>query len=304
MALLREHGPLSTTEWAQLLVSQGHGFLGEMTEVVEYLEHPLLGTLPDRRHIALDTVLDGRVLTHRLTEAEIASGIVDAKPDLVPLTVLVSAEGGYGAREFTTIFRGLDDEIFSARGVENPDWPEDEALLLEPGVLDGRTAGDVVGLHAQGGTLRLRPVELPLASAPDLAGPLARVVPEDAVEDLDTVLWQLMLDDSSLFAEPTVPLGELIAAAGFACSGDSIAAADFDFEAERARTRVAMVARIYQLDPDSARAVIAFAELVRSVVGQGEADARAAADAVISAQPETYVALVGPEAARAALGEG
>ena len=91
MALLREHGPLSTTEWAQLLVSQGHGFLGEMTEVVEYLEHPLLGTLPDRRHIALDTVLDGRVLTHRLTEAEIASGIVDAKPDLVPLTVLVSA---------------------------------------------------------------------------------------------------------------------------------------------------------------------------------------------------------------------
>lgn len=299
MALLREHGPLSTREWAQLLTAEGHGYIGEMTELAEYLEHPMLGALPDERNIALDTLLEQRVLTHRLTDAEIASGILDANPDLAPLTVLALAEDGYDA-DFSIIFRGIDDEVFDQRGVENPDWPADEALLLEPGTLDGFAAGDLITLSAEDGSLRLRPVDVSLRPAPSLAGPLVRTVPADAMEDLDTVLWQLMHDDPSLFTEPTVPLGELIADAGFTHSGDSIAADGFDFAAQHARDRVQMVSSLYELDEDHARAAIAFVDLVHAIADAGE-DEGALADATISADPEAYAALIEPGAARAVL---
>ncbi|WP_447397396.1 hypothetical protein, partial [Staphylococcus aureus] len=71
MELLREHGPQTAADWGTLLADAGHGTAEDMAEFVEYVEDPLLGYLSEERYAALDTLFEHRVLTHRLTEAEI-----------------------------------------------------------------------------------------------------------------------------------------------------------------------------------------------------------------------------------------
>ena len=58
----------------------GHGTAEDMTEFVEYVEDPLLGYLSEERYAALDTLFEHRVLTHRLTEAEIKSAFSTRTP--------------------------------------------------------------------------------------------------------------------------------------------------------------------------------------------------------------------------------
>ncbi|MGF7121267.1 SEC-C metal-binding domain-containing protein [Rhodococcus sp. BE178] len=299
MTILREHGALTTEEWGRRLADAGYGSAREIEDVVEALDDYDLGFLPDGRNLALGPLLEGRTLTHRLTDAEIAAGILDANPDLTPLTTFAfDSEQG-----FRVVFEGLDDDVFAERGVTDPDFLYDEGLLLEPGALAGYAAGDLVAITAVDGGLELRRVAGEPASAPDLTAALRRIVPEDAAEHLDALVWQLMIDDPALFVAPTVPLAELIDAAGYVRDGDYLAVRGFDFATHRLAAQIGMVAREHELHPDEARAVVEFLDLVRQTQEQAAlgADPRTYAHEQISADVDAFVLLSDPAVAAAAL---
>ncbi|MFC9767715.1 SEC-C metal-binding domain-containing protein [Rhodococcus jostii] len=305
MALLREHGPLHPGEWARLLVTEGHGDLADMEELAECIGHPRLGFLADGRSVALDSLLAGRVLTHRLTDTEIASGILDANPDLTPLLPFDDHDPAAGG--LRTLFRDLDDDVFDDRGIGDPEWPKDAALLLEPDTLTEMRAGDLVALAFVDGVLRLTAVgSAPSAApapAPDLTGALADLVSEDGPEPLDGVIWQLMADEASLLTSPTIPLGDLLTAAGYVCDGDFIAVAGFDFAAHRGQSHLAMVAAAHHLTDDETDAVTAFLALIGVLERTPDDERERAVDAILASMFDRFAGLAHPNAARAAFGE-
>ncbi|MFD9669748.1 SEC-C metal-binding domain-containing protein [Rhodococcus sp. NPDC059968] len=301
MALLREHGPMNPDEWARLLVAEGHGYLADMEELAEYIGHPRLGYLADGRSAALDSLLDGRVLTHRLTAVEISSGILDAHPDLTPLLPFDDHDPAAGGLH--TIFRDLDDDLFDERGVRDPDWPADAALLLEPDALAEFRPGDLVALALVDGVLRLTAAAGPPAAAPDLTGALAGLVPQEGPGPLDGIVWQLMADDRTLLTAPTLPLGDLITDAGYVCDGDFIAARGFDFAAHRGKSHLATVAAAHHLTDDETDAVMAFLALIGVLERTPDDERERAVDAVVASARDRFAYLASPNAARAAFGE-
>jgi tetratricopeptide (TPR) repeat protein len=301
MTVLREHGPMHPDDWARRLVAEGHGYLADMEELTEYIDHPRLGYLADGRSAALDSLLAGRVLTHRLTDTEISSGILDAHPDLTPLLPFDDHDPAAGG--LRTLFRDLDDDIFDERGVHDPDWPADAALLLEPDTLADFRAGDLVALAFVDGRLQLTAATAPPAAAPDLTGALAELVPMDRPEPLDDIVWQLMADDRDLFAAPTTPLGDLLTDAGYVCDGDVIAAAGFDFAAHRGKSHLATVTAAHHLTDDETDAVLAFLALIGAIEHTPDDERERAVDAVVANVFDRFAGLARPNAARAAFGE-
>ncbi|TQF73920.1 hypothetical protein FK531_04390 [Rhodococcus spelaei] len=301
MGILREHGPLTAEDWGQLLADAGHGPVVEMTQLVELLDDEDLGYLPDGRTVALESLLEGRVFTHRLTETEVAAGILDANPDLAALTVFILDSDQERAGQFRVVFADADEPTFADRGVEDPHFPYSEGLLLERDALSSYTAGDLVALAVRDGLVELTPADS--VETPDLSVGLGRILGEEGADNLDAVVWQLMADDQELFTAPTAPIGELIEAAGFERDGDYVAVRGFDFEAHHLATHIGMVAREHELHPDEAAAVVAFLALVGQTrdVAQEGTDPGSWAREHVSVEPGRYAGLADPVAAAAAL---
>lgn len=298
IALLRRRGPLSVDDWAAALVELGHGTAAAMTELVRGLDGPGLGALADGRLAALDTLLEGRVFTHRLSAEEIASGVVDIDPDLSALAALVvSADGEC---EVDVVLPTADAAVLAARGRTDVAAPEVERLLLDPDALAEQAAGDLIGLGLAGGVLRLVRVDA-TAAAPDLAASLRAIL--IAAEHTDPVVWQLVADDPELFTAPTPPLTDLLAAAGYECERNYLAPAGFDFDAHHRASLVASIARENRLHPAEADAVVDFTDLVHAIaeaVERGE-EPDVVAAARVSAAPDAFVRLEDPSAAAVAL---
>ncbi|MFE3292569.1 SEC-C metal-binding domain-containing protein [Rhodococcus sp. NPDC059234] len=301
MSILREQGPLTAQDWGQLLADAGHGPVAEMVQLVELLDDEDVGYLPDGRTVALDSLLEGRVFTHRLTETEIAAGILDANPDLTPLTVYVLDSDQERAGQFRVVFADADEPTFADRGVDDPNFPYGEGLLLAADALSSYAAGDLVGLAVRGGQVELERVDA--VEAADVSAGLGRILGDEGADNLDAVVWQLAADDPALFTRPAAPLGELIEAAGFERDGDYVAVRGFDFEAHHLATHIGMVAREHELHPDEASAVVAFLALVgqtRDVAHDGT-DPGSWAREHVSSEPDRYAGLADPVAAAAAL---
>lgn len=297
IADLRECGPSTNEDWTRRLVDAGHGSVQEMTEFVELLDHPLVVLLADGRNAVLDTLLEGRVFTHRLSAGEVASGLLHADPDLAPLVLLAMAHDGGPVR---VLFSEYDVDQIVALGIADEDFPDGAGLLFGPEALQGYSSGDVVAVTVgSGGTLELSSVGADLVETPGMADRLAGIVGADNADNLETVAWQLLADDDALFTVPTVPLGELIEAAGYDREGDYVAARGFDFDAHRLSSHVALVARDHELHPDEAAAVVSLVQLVGIVhddeLGLDEVRGRVGEDA------DSFVGLEDPAAAAAAL---
>ncbi|MDV8023785.1 hypothetical protein [Rhodococcus sp. IEGM 1330] len=237
--VLRELGLLSTEDWANAMSDRGFGHRRDMYELVDTVDSVDLAFLPDMRNIAVDVLLDGRVLTHRLTQREVASDIIVAIDDLSPITTLLQfAEDPAGLR---ATYRGVgDDEIFASLGIDDPFWPHSEALVLPQGTLSDYEQGDLVSLVVVGGVVRIRAVDGPLEQI-DVSAAVREIVPEDTTVDRDAVVYQLMHDQPDLFTQPCPPLSEIFAGAGIEQSEDLVARAGFEFDAAMATTRTNMV---------------------------------------------------------------
>ncbi|WP_245005841.1 MULTISPECIES: SEC-C domain-containing protein [Rhodococcus] len=304
MELLREHGPQTAADWGNLLADAGHGTPDDMTEFVEYVEDPLLGYLTGARYAALDTLFEHRILTHRLTDAEISSGVLDANPDLMVLRVFLDSFDDTEDREIRVVHRGLDDAALAERGIDDPTFPADEGFLLAPDALSECAAGDLIGLFVADRELTLCTVADVVDPTPGFADALANILTDTGAETLDAIVWQLMLEEPTLFRQPAAPLGELLESAGYVRDGDYVAIEGFDFEAFHLANRARMLEIRDNLHPDEAAAVIALVDLVSAAHLEFPEDTSEIGDwarAQITENPQIYVAVAEPPAAAAAL---
>ncbi|MEV2226118.1 SEC-C domain-containing protein [Nocardia vinacea] len=295
-ALLRAHGPLDDDEWEDLLVEKGLGDPDQMWELIEEFDHPAVGFLPDGRNIALDSLLDGRVLTHRLTEQEITSGLIAADPDLGPLLGPgdTSIDGLGGAR---IGFPDLEPALLAGR--PGLDGYRGHTLILGPAALRDLDAGILVSLEIINGTARLAIVSGEV-SAPDVAEGLLNHVPDGVALEVDELVWALMSDDPALFTAPSLPLSELVPAAGFGLHGVHVARAGFDWNGFEADLAARVITLRHDLDGDQARTVLAFHALIDTLTTAAP-DRRGAV--LADADVATLVGLADPDVASAAYRE-
>ncbi|WP_043826876.1 YecA family protein [Rhodococcus opacus] len=287
LGLLRERGPLSDRELTVALADAGWGGVDELIEYVEEFDAPLLGILPDDRKVALDVLLAGRVLTHRLTAEEIAADVVEPD-DYGSLLHLASGEPDVDG--FEVVF--LDDEAneLAARGGESANWSDDEVLALPRGTLAHRSPGDLLAMIATDSGVRLDFVGGPVADAPELALRLTRRLRESVVIDLEEEVWHLLVDDPAAFTVPGLPLADIVEAAGFDRSGQLVAPRGFDFEAYGRDLMVGVYGDELGVPRDAALAVATLVSLATALEEDGEEDIQA----TFFARPELYTALADP----------
>jgi hypothetical protein len=221
LEILREHGPLTDEAWAKALVRAGHGGYQNMLDHVESLDSPGVGFFDDERNVALDGLLEGRILTHRLTQREIASDILEATRELTAIAGLVQNEDDASDFEIVLGAPFTPQAVFDDRGFEDAESLE-VGLLLPRGTLAGYAVDDLVGLYVESGAVRLRRVAEPSIDEA-MIDRLRALVPAGTPKYVDSVVWQLMYESPSAFREATVPLDELCALAGLAIGVDHVA---------------------------------------------------------------------------------
>ncbi|MFD9666464.1 hypothetical protein ACFWAY_33420 [Rhodococcus sp. NPDC059968] len=269
MGLLRERGPLSDRELAVALADSGRGDIHELLEDVVDLEAPLLGYLPDGRNVALDVLLSGRVLTHRLTAWEISADVVEME-DFEPLLHLASGEPEVDG--FAVAFGGEHADELAVRGVDGGPWSDEAVLVLPKGTLVQRSPGDLLALSTSDSGVHLDFVAEPVADAPDLAPRFTQRLTESAVVDLEEEVWQLLVDDPAAFAVPTLPLAEMVEAADFDRSGQLVAPRGFDFDEYGQVLLIRVYAEQLGLPVEAAPALAMLVSLVTALAEDDDQD--------------------------------
>lgn len=223
--LLSRHGPQTVSRWSELIVEYGITDPRRAAELAEAGDDPITCRLADGRVGVVDALAEGRVLTHRLSAAEIAVDVLDAVPDLEIFLHLEERSPG-----IELVFPETGAAVLAERGIDDPRWCPEVGLLLEPGALSGRRPGDLIGVRASWDALFLETVDAEEVSAPaDLPARLAATIGLGTRHLLDDVVWQLMADDPAAFTDPAPPLTELLAAADLQLSGSFVIHSGLDF---------------------------------------------------------------------------
>ena len=297
MTALRERGPLSLEEWAQCVSEFGSP--SDIAEVLEYLDDPMIGYLPGGKYVALDELLEGLVFTHRLSEIEIASEVLEATPDLEPVLRFASSIDG----EVRVVEAEFEQDLLRERGIDAAF--SRRVVALPRGTLANFAAGDLIAIAIEDGELTVWQADV--EDEPDLAQTLEKIFAENGVEALEAVGWQLAVDDSSLFTVPSTPVGEMFAAAGYEHQRELLARNGFDFAAYAVQIQTAEIASTYDLTHDEAVAVVAFADLAQRGYVDAEIenlDLRDWARRHVGVVPDSFAALADAGAAVAAFDLG
>ena len=265
--------------------------------------------LVDGRWAWLAGLLEGRILTHRLSAVEAAGDVVVLDVDLAPLTMLTGRDTYRRLSDGSpiTVASGLrDSDVLAARAI--PESAVDsEMWLLAPGRFEavGVGAGDLIGVRVRTHGLELTKVSDTELAPCDIGSALGGLLDEqdsDQPQMVDVAAWTVCASDDNVFREPAVPLGELLSASELACDGDWVAARGFDFDAWYMTDRIEALkdryAR-YQLSDDEALAVLVTVRLYEQIrglieavtdahdnAGGGEHDLGEIIAAVLDPQPE------------------
>lgn len=226
--LLRRHGAMDLTALAARLRAEGFD-LGEDPEAFlddELIERDDLDELPDGRQLDLATTVDGAVATSRLTDEEIATGLVQVEPEL-ELLLLPDVE------EFRLPDRGTAE--IRLVGAGDPETDLGQWLLSgPPGWLDHLQAGELAAFRLDGGVLHVHPAgqsAAPEQAAAALADTFAEQSPEGEPIETRQLLLAVLVDRPQVLAEPLPPLTDLLDAAELETDGDWVGEAGTDWGA-------------------------------------------------------------------------
>lgn len=260
LEVVRAHGPLSTEELADHLEEAGLGSAEQLTlDLEDSPPHPMLWWLPDGRIVAMDVLFDGRVLTHRLTAADIARDIVDIH-DVEPLLALVSEDD-----EFDLIRLDSSEDILAQRDSSAGDFSGAEAVVFPAGTLAGRESGDLLVLTARDGRLSFTVVDDEPGTATEFVEALTSAVAREQTASLEGVFLQVCAEAPGAFTTPSVPLSELLSGAGLVRSGDLVAPEGFDLEGHISRSMFEAYADRLGIPVDAVPGVALFASLVEAL---------------------------------------
>jgi tetratricopeptide (TPR) repeat protein len=235
--LLAAHQPIAVPELVELLAREGMVAPKDEDPLRWVTRHlnvaPGTWQLPDRRMIDTQTLFEGLVLTHRLTITEIATGIIEMEPDLIPLFLAdrVDAESDEDAY---LLLAGGSRGVIGRFLLTSQDRRRDRfGLKVPPEWLGSVTDGDLIAFSLSDGTVSIRRVdEDPPPPADTVHQLLAayRTVygthatdpdylwPEPRVQILD-VFTVALAGQPTLFREPLPPLSVLFDTAGLRTNG-------------------------------------------------------------------------------------
>jgi hypothetical protein len=255
---LAAHQPVTIAELADLLVGEGlTPPEGEdpLTWAINHLVAlPGSWQLPDGRVIDAHTCCEGLTLTHRLTMAEIATGVIAMEPDLIPLLLITRGQGDDHV-VLASGGRGIIGRFFPPIG-KRAFWNgacEQFGLKVPRARLARFAGGDLIIVRVVKGRLSIRKVSqnLPLSEAVVqslraayvkvcMAEPARHEQDERPAQILDVFAVALTEQQSGafpefpesplrlrtpsqqqsrLFARPLRPLGELLEATGLKVDG-------------------------------------------------------------------------------------
>lgn len=258
LPLLREHGPLTLDEIGERLASGGDA--DDLNLPIEELPlHPMLAYLSDDRYAAFDALLGGRVLTHRLTESEIASAVLPVD-EFSPLLVFVTGDEAYDLVE-------VDDEPdrLADRGIVDLESFSGEALVFRRGAFAERSPGDLVAATVTDTGLVIAPAVATTDSAPELASVLEAALASGDPAQLEASVFAAMVEAPTAFTEPGLPLSEQIEKSGLEMSGGLVAPSGFDFAGYLARSAFDSYAEQVGVPVEAVPGVVLFASLVDAI---------------------------------------
>ncbi len=258
-AVLVEQGPMTADELAAVLSAQGQDLGDEPPEVVKAaLDEPGMAFLPDRRLCDLEALLDGLMVSRRLTGEEAVEEIVDADPDLLPLRLIeldpLPLAGG-GDSSLTT---GRRQPAVGA----GHRLADHMVMSGTPGWLGGAAGGDLVVFRWQGGVLHVGRAEGepgdPAEAARHLASAFAALTKEEAATEGFDLVSTALADSPGLLHDLLPPLSEICELAGLEVRDEWVGPAGQDWTL-----------------PDGP-----LHQVWRQALGLGEAEARALRDAL------------------------
>lgn len=223
-----------------------------------------LAYLHDWDLVYLPDVLDGVVLTHEVSEDELAAGRLSLGPDLDLLLRLVDDEEAL-AGGGTLRIQGEPADGVHSWWLTGPD-----------GWLDGVQAGEPVALRWTGGTIErliTPPDDTASARAARVLGEVYAGMSTETTE-LGDLVAEARVDHPDLLSVPCAPLPVLVGQAGLSSHGDFVGPAGFDWRAWRRERTLGLLAMLGQdrhgLGPDAAEAFALVALLVEAAREGGE----------------------------------
>jgi hypothetical protein len=296
--VLTEHGPMTEERLVAAVSARWSGLAGRIDgdpgdAVLQALDADGCGAglLADDRWVWLPALLGGRVLTHRISAAETAHGLISIHPDLSALITLVDFGGHTSLADgapVAVVRNEFDPETLDERDIP-AELVDPSALLLPAGYLSERdiAAGDTIGMRLTSAGLELAKHAVATTGGPALAGLARRLgdlvtTAEGEPVDLDTAIWTACADESGLFTEAVPPLTEMLPTFGLTWEDEWLAGAGFDFARWRAGKRLGLLADRYQLSEDEAATVLVTVSLYDQV-----ADLYSAAQTALASDEES-----------------
>ena len=285
-------GPMTAEELLAALARRGLSVSGnDLEDLLDAggVPHVVQLGMPDGpAFAALDSVLRGRVFTHRLTAREVAADVLTVEPDLKPLMILTDAP------PFDQLADGSPiTEVFQGAGVD-----PNGSLRLPPGSLTGYRPGDLVGVGVGVGGLTIGPVDDLNEPPADLRARVRDLINSRDGEPimLDELIWRICNSDLELFMTPLPPLADLLPEWQLDRRADYVAPTGSDSDSWEAGARIVKLVGAYQITPDQAmtvtdviRAVDRLTHLIDPVrvepADDGSADERPPGDSPAAASP-------------------
>lgn len=273
--VLAARGPLRRSALVRALAAHPSFRDVDADEAFEtLLDHdalPLVTELLDERWCDLDSLLSGRVVTHRLDSREVEHGVLAAYPDLAPLIVLLDAcPTPDGSSDL--LYPDLDAGLVADLGLPADAVPTEGVWPLPPGFVAGHglRPGDLVTLRVGDAGLIVETAARPDAEPwPAEAVAIMADLLERHPEGVETeqAAWALCVALPAAFAEPGPPFADLLAQTGAVAHGEHVLPSGTDVARWQDERRVDAIAATHHLGDDSALAVAALAARYQSLLG-------------------------------------